>query len=241
MQARFDRSNRCPRPFRNRVEWKVEEIAQDDHDPVVRAQIPDCLPQRLAFASVPELVCRRVNHEPANGRGPSSPKSVAADVDEDSAEPCAGVLGVPELAPVLPRANQRFLDRVLRLGMVTQDDRGSSVGGRELSCDQVRERGLPIPRVVDWHYCTVGHDLRFVECLPDLSTRRSGLRVGSNKLARWRTKAPDHYLLRGPNRRGGGGHGKEHDDCDRDVGHRSSSALDPDGVPLGSLSVANVT
>ena len=75
---------------------------------------------------------------------PPPTQTVPTDVDQDAVEPSLEAIGFAQGARCPPGANERLLGRILRVGLIAEEEAGQPIGAIELSCRQTAEavRGI---------------------------------------------------------------------------------------------------
>ncbi len=139
----MDGAGRDAKHRRNLANGHVAVVAENDHDSVVGRELPEPGTEHHALVGSRDLIAGDSDVRGDVTHAPTCrlPKPISARVDEDAGEPGIEASRIPELVPVLPRADERVVSCVLRVRFVVQDRPREPVAGVEVPVGERTEGG----------------------------------------------------------------------------------------------------
>ena len=147
MESRANGAYRRADCASNLFHREVAVVAEDDSDPMIRAEGREGAPDGVTVIDGEMGVirgrCRSCSIQIVVASDLPPPEPIAAGVDEDPREPCVEPIGIAELFMLMPSSKERVVGRIFRLLCVAEDEARQPVRVVKACLDQLLERGSP--------------------------------------------------------------------------------------------------
>ena len=145
MQAGADGSYRCANRASNLLNGEIAVKAKDDNDALVGTEAAERAVEGVAVVDLAMGVMwgsrRSCSIQIPVASVAATPEVIAADVDQDSSEPCVEALRIAEPMVIPPCSDECVVGRILCLLCVTEDETSEPVGRIEPLVDETLEGG----------------------------------------------------------------------------------------------------